>query len=560
MKEFAVTQVRWASWQDMSLPLYRRWNERNRLPAHFWQRIWEYPFLASHVPKDARALDVGGTYPFVLFPNFPNAVSLDIRDLNRLDHPLHKGLWPEDGLVVASADDMPFEDDAFEYSFCISAIEEMPDPLAVLKEMLRVTRRKVLITTDISEKLGMPAGQLAELASFLGVEIPLLPPDALVSSDRRMRSFGMRRAPEYDHIRVIGLVLENTGPEERSCGIIVPHWESFPFLEACVRRIRRHADPSLAQHIYIVDDASKDGSFEKIEAAYSDDEDVTLVRVDRPNPTVADVGLLLDYGLEHVREKYVCMIDADLFPTNDDWLAFPIHLLEKHGCSSVGCDTGLANAYLLMGVCSGDWANSYGSLPGFTLFGNENFTCTNNFYRVMKTSLAKIVSDGIGFSRRSTKTPATVPGKVARRLERLSYRLRKGDYCPPHCDNGVAANHFIDVNRLGPKYSIPITSAVGFTPSEGVFGQNVCGLVFHFALSTRALSRLRREVGDAGADYAAYSRAILEDGLSDELLDELLAKCSPKRWFSDDLPESWYEEQQALFEREYGLYKRGLSG
>src|SRR4030042_2973722 len=155
MKNFKVRELKWATYSDLDLSFYKEWNRRNRLPGGFWQRIWEYPFAMLRIPKDDPNLDVGGTYPFVLFKHFPNTVSLDVRDLNELDHPLHKGLWPEGKLVVGDAQKMPLAKDSFRYSFSISAIEEMPNPLAVLKEMLRVTSERVVVTMDVSNVLGV---------------------------------------------------------------------------------------------------------------------------------------------------------------------------------------------------------------------------------------------------------------------------------------------------------------------------------------------------------------------------------------------------------------------
>lgn len=550
MNKFKVTTARWANWGDLDLPLYRRWNAENPLPPSFWQRVWEYPFAVSHVPRDCRSLDVGGTYPFVLLKNFPGALSVDVRDLNELDHPLHKGLWPSGRLVVADATSLPQANAEFDVTMCISALEEMPDPIAVVREMLRVTRDKLVITLDISESLGMKWEELLELCRLLDFEPPPIPADRLVSDDRRLRKLGIKPTAEYNHIRVLGLVIEDEGPSKQSCGIIVPHWESHAFLDACIRKIDEQRSDSLRQHVYIVDDDSADGSLESIRDRWSGRDDVTILEPHRSNRDVPDVGLLLDHALERVSERYVCMIDADVLPISPYWLSFPIHLLDKYGCSSVGCDTGLSNAYMKMKLCPGRWQNEAGYSLGFALFDNENFTCTNNFYRVMKTSLAKVVSEQIGFSRQTTHMPASTAGKALRRAKRELQRITPGDYCPAGCDNGVAANHFIDINKLGPKLNIPLTSWVASTPRDGVFGQNVCGLVFHFALSTRALSRRRREIDDPGEVYRRYGETIATDGLTDELLDELLGRCvSTPSWSDPSISEDWYKAQRASFDR-----------
>jgi hypothetical protein len=72
---------------------------------------------------------------------------------------------------------------------------------------------------------------------------------------------------------------------------------------------------------------------------------------------------------------------------------------------------------------------------------------------------------------------------------------------PPTGDNGVAANGWLDANRMGLKKNIAITSYGVMTSTDGVAFQNISDLLVHVALSTRALSETRREVDDPGAEY-----------------------------------------------------------
>jgi hypothetical protein len=108
------------------------------------------------------------------------------------------------------------------------------------------------------------------------------------------------------------------------------------------------------------------------------------------------------------------------------------------------------------------------------------------------------------------------------------------------------ANHFIDVNRLGPKFNIPITGYVGATPQDGAFGQNIAHLAFHFALSTRALSRERREVEDAGPEFASWIARLREArGFNVDILREMVAASAEPRSGGVDgsIPASRYQEQ-----------------
>ncbi|MEW5784284.1 MAG: glycosyltransferase [Bacillota bacterium] len=542
MKNWTVSDIRWANSNDLRLPLWINWNKQNTLPDYFWQRIWEYPYVASRIPSSGKALDVGGTYPFVLFPNFPNTISVDCRNLNEVDHPLHAGKWPAEKLVVCDAAKVTFADNSFDYVFSVSAVEEMPDLCAVINEMIRLARYRVVITMDVSDTLGVPLYRLRELEEFLGVRIPLLPPDTLRSTSPVLKEFSQQIKEEYKHIRVLGFTLD-ARDHPRSIAVLLPHWESWPFLKPCLETIRQNRHENLNEKVYVLDDASADGSFEKAMEAFKGDPGIEFHRIDRPNKHEPDIGLLLDYGLKLVKEQYVAAIDADLFPLSQDWLAFPIRLLETYGCSSVGLDTGLSVPYLSQDQINTWWQTYAGKWIGYWtnggIFDNEVFTCTNNLYRIMPTALAKVVSETIGFTRASG---------VSGREPYLS-----------GCDSGVAANHFIDINRLGPKFNIPLTSYIGLTPRDGAFGQNIGGLVFHFALSTRALSRTRREVADAGETYRYWVNRLQEyQGLDSACLKEMIEASTHFQpgGYDGSVPVSWYEREFAYIQKLLEKYRR----
>ena len=75
---------------------------------------------------------------------------------------------------------------------------------------------------------------------------------------------------------------------------------------------------------------------------------------------------------------------------------------------------------------------------------------------------------------------------------------------------------------MGPKFNIPLTSYIGLTPRDGAFGQNISGLAFHFALSTRALSRSRKEVDNPGEYFRDWIGRIQEsEGLDSEIIREM---------------------------------------
>jgi SAM-dependent methyltransferase len=53
--------------------------------------------------------------------------------------------------LIASADNLPFEDQSFDAAMAISTVHHWPDPIAGLRELRRVARRVVVFTHDASE-------------------------------------------------------------------------------------------------------------------------------------------------------------------------------------------------------------------------------------------------------------------------------------------------------------------------------------------------------------------------------------------------------------------------
>ncbi len=554
MKKWMVSDVRWATSGDLDLPFWQKWNSENKLPQGFWQRIWEYPYAALHIPRDASVVDIGGTYPFVLFPNWGKAVSVDNRNLNKLDHPLLHGQWPKGKLIISDAAKVPAKDNSYDYAMSISAIEEMPNTVKVLKEMIRLAKHRVVVTMDVSEELGVNRPLLRELESFLGITLPTIPRDVLRSNDEKIETYGQTPIAGYQHIRVLGIVID-TIDIPKDVGILIPHWESYAFIDACLQGVQKQQHKNIHPHVYILDDNSQDGSFQKLRRQYGRKKDITLIKVVRKDQKKSpDVGYVLDEGLKHVTEQFVAMIDADTIPLSKDWLAFPIWLLEKYHASSVGLDTGLSASYAHMGDMASTWwqpAGGYSIRGG--LYDNNWFTVTNNLYRVMRTATAKVVSQSVGFTR----------GRERVWYKRFATRFLKMNTRPPYlpvgCDNGVAANHFIDVNRMGPKFNLPLTSYIGLTAHDGAYGQNISGLLFHFALSTRALSNIRREVWNTGEGYRSWVTAIAEKGVIDQDLARKMIAASGKfkpGGYDGSVPKSWYTTEYKYVQTLLGEFRR----
>jgi glycosyltransferase involved in cell wall biosynthesis len=381
--------------------------------------------------------------------------------------------------------------------------------LSSLPVLIKSTKYRLVITLNVGDNgNGISMHEFRQLESILNISIPQLPINSLLSQNGEQRKL----AVTIDSI------------DKPSVAILIPHWNSWMFLKPCLEYIQKNRNPEIEEKVYVLDDESTDGSYEKAKEHFKDDPLIQFFQFSRPNKKYsADIGLLLDYGLQLVNEQYTAMIDADVFPLSKDWLSFPIWLINRYNCSAVGLDTGLSTSYRKQANFS-LWQPKNGYIPTAGLYDNTWYVHINNLYRIMPSATAKVCSEQIGFTRNDHFD--TFFKKALNRIGRwyffwLPYHKR-WPYFPGGEDNGVAANHFIDINKLGPKFNLPITSYLGLTPHDGVFGQNICGLIFHFALSTRALSTERREVSNAGKEFNFWVNRLQNEGMSDKLLSEMI--------------------------------------
>lgn len=268
-----------------------------------------------------------------------------------------------------------------------------------------------------------------------------------------------------------------------SCTILIPHLEAYdPFLKACIQQIDACKIPEIDQEIIIVDDNSRNGDYERIVEAYDSRKDIEIVQ--SSGDRTLSVGGAIDMGCmcQAQRKEYICMIDADCMPINELWLWLPIYLIESFGYVQVGCNTGLGEATVKAGYAPPD---------------TKPFPAINNFYRVMPSKLALEMARDIGFARRAQSD--LPPGWVA-------------------ADNGVLVNYEIEKRFPGKGFNLPITSYIGLNVVEGCFGQNICDLLIHYALSSRILSQSNADIpGKASPLYMQYVEE-MKAGLTADLL------------------------------------------
>ncbi|HOW51560.1 MAG TPA: glycosyltransferase family A protein [bacterium] len=538
MKKFMVTDIRWASEGEFALPFWKDLNENKKLPIDSWGKAWAYPYLFSKIPSSAQVLDYA-----------------DVRKRE-------------------------YKENAFLYLSSMFSLKNEFDLISELKEITRLVKHRFVVALGVGDQQALPIFRLYELEKFLGCRIPLLPFNALRSNSEIVAKHGQKCNEKERHIRILAFTIDAV-ENPRSVAILIPHWESYKFLKQSILHIRKYGNENIIEKIYVLDDQSKDGSFDRVQRDFANDQSIEFHTIVRENKNKdLDVTLLLDMALPLVHEQFVVMIDSDSIPVSRDWISFPIWLLERYKCSAVGCDTGLSQNYYYDADGIPLWQPQAGYPPSAGLYDNDWFVCINNFYRVMRSADAKVASEGIGFSRANNwrrridiflrsahntiiRRSNPVVSSLYKRLSAISLFRKiinpRYPYLPRGCDNGVAANHFIDINRLGPKFNLPICSFLGLTPQDGVFGQNIAGLLFHFALSTRSSWQERRGDWKAGADFLKYHNILSDQMGEDDAPWEDMIKESfvlKSGGYNGEVPAKWYAEQYERIKTFIDLYKK----
>lgn len=144
-------------------------------------RRYEYPWAYLKATKGKRCLDAGGgTNPlsFALIGFYEEIIVLDIdtaalENLKRILTKIPCNIKPVEGDLR----NMSYPDEYFDDTFCISVLEHgpiNPDVVTAVKELLRVTKRKLFLTMDVGEHglLSGPLGlqQMNDLLEYLHVD------------------------------------------------------------------------------------------------------------------------------------------------------------------------------------------------------------------------------------------------------------------------------------------------------------------------------------------------------------------------------------------------------
>jgi len=230
-----------------------------------------------------------------------------------------------------------------------------------------------------------------------------------------------------------------------SVTVCVPHVSTPGLLACCLENIIHHEHPDLSAEVLVVDQ-SPEPLKSAIHARW-DGHKGRHTRISVIDAPRIDAGYPIDVAVRQATGDFFCSLDCDAWPVNAAWLASPIEQIHRYGFSFVGCDCDLAKAYAHYGP----------------------FVAVNNFYRVSSTDLALRASKAVGFAR-----------PVNRDRGDLGYA---NDW-PFHdwCDNGVAANWWVDRQMPGRKLVLPVTRILGRAhdkPDGCVYGIVVDEKVFH---------------------------------------------------------------------------------
>ena len=188
--------------QVENLDLYKalqRFSERFRQsrgwvadPFHQWSRRWEYPWVASRLPRTGpvRILDAGSGLTFFPFYLAEQNVTAEIHCLDsdpKLEVHFATIAAPRVFFKAGQLQKLPFEDASFDAVYCISALEHTGDFETIAREFKRVLKPggRASLTFDIclNGMADIAPSRAEELVRIFGNHFRLEDPTAIQVSD-----------------------------------------------------------------------------------------------------------------------------------------------------------------------------------------------------------------------------------------------------------------------------------------------------------------------------------------------------------------------------------------
>lgn len=283
-----------------------------------------------------------------------------------------------------------------------------------------------------------------------------------------------------------------------SCTIIVSHFESLPFLRACIRQIRKYRRDDIYQYIVIADQSS-DGVHGEVMKEFGWSNDISVVRT---SPFYSGFGI--DYLIrkwDRFFSTHICQLHVDAFPVHKNWLYIPIKLIEYHGFSFVGQH---------QFVCDGRQS----------IYPPDKFFAMSQCFNVAKTKTYKEMSREAGFTRFHNRPQS---GLTFNNNDWDEWA--KEDYKARGSDDDVVAFHWEDKYRQHDKLGLAITGMINTAEQGGSFGRVIEDIVFHFGSARESIGVFDK----MPIKYQEYYRRI-QEGFTDELLDKMLAEIKPNNY------------------------------
>ena len=226
-----------------------------------------------------------------------------------------------------------------------------------------------------------------------------------------------------------------------SCTIIISHYESIPFLRACIRQIRKYAHPEIKQHI-IISDQSSQSTYINVFLDFGNSPDITIVH---------SAPLYSGYGLDYIfrnfpiHSEYVCQLHVDAFPIHKNWLFMSLGLMEEFDFKYVG---------VLQFICD---------KPEAIYYYKNNFFAMAHSFNIGRTDVYEEMALEGGFTRFHNR-PQDNSGMVWKNNDWAEWA--KEDYQKRGSDDDTVAFDWEDNHREHDKLGFGITGKMGIHGEE----------------------------------------------------------------------------------------------
>lgn len=97
----------------------------------------------TYLPPSSKILDIGGGWGFYSAPLRNRGHASVVLDV------VSPGYQKAPVIIYNGQEPIPFEDNSFDVSLLVTVLHHMEDPVAVIREALRVTRKRLIVVEDV---------------------------------------------------------------------------------------------------------------------------------------------------------------------------------------------------------------------------------------------------------------------------------------------------------------------------------------------------------------------------------------------------------------------------